>query len=265
MKKYELLDYLKKKWDFVWQNTEKIKTILEMGTILVSIIVFFMTVNEKINFQEYYLIPARFGEMNLVEKIKRAIGIVIVLGMYGWIFFYKVKKEDRFIAIPLGISVGYLNYFMLAQFLTYYAHKEIQKSASTFSLVFYYCIFFGFMILNMICFTAFKFEGFGKRKIIGNLFKGVGIVIFLIFIIYVGKDFFNDYAWKRRYEIIEINGEQEKVKVIVSIYKEKFVIVDGKIYENNRNLEIKAGNYELVDMEGKKVKVITFQRVEVKF
>lgn len=256
----KLKNILEEKSINFFENLEKIKILVEILVISVPILTAIFTVKEKINFEIYYMIPARFGMINSFEIFKRITGISIVLIIYLWVFFDRAKKETRFLSIPFGIVIGVLCYSMFAQYLTYYANEKIQKMALNYSGTFYFILFLMFILLNIFSFVAFKFDnGDSKFDKIRKVLKSLGIIIAVIFIFYVLKDVLNIYPWKRKYEVFK---DKEQVKVILSEYKEKFVVTDGKIETDT--LTIKGGSYELVDMENKKIDCIIFQNVNVK-
>lgn len=256
----KIKEYLEEKSINLFENLEKMKILLEILAILVPILTAIFTMKEKINFEIYYMIPARLGMINSFEIFKRITGMSIVLIIYLWVFFDRAKKETRFLSIPFGIVIGVLYYSMFAQYLTYYAGEKIQKIALNYSRIFYFILFLMSILLNIFSFVAFKFDnGDGKFDKIIKPLKLLGVIMAIIFSFYVLKDIFNIYPQKRQYEIFK---DREQVKIILSEYKEKFVVTDGKIEADT--LTIKGGSYELVDMENKKIDCIIFQNVNVK-
>ncbi|MFR8990870.1 MAG: hypothetical protein ACLVH9_06850 [Fusobacterium sp.] len=256
----KIKEYLEKKSINIFENLEKIKILLEILAILVPILTTIFIVKDKINFEIYYMIPARFGMINSFEILKKITGISIVLIIYIWVFFDKTKKETRFLSIPFGMIIGILYYSMFAQYLTYYAGEKIQKIALNYSETFYFKLFLIFILLNIFSFIAFKLDNEdGKFDKIRKVLKSLGIIIAVIFIFYVLKDVLNIYPWKRKYEVFK---DREQVKVILSEYNGKFVVTDGKI--ETETLTIKGGSYELVDMENKKIDFIIFRNINVK-
>jgi hypothetical protein len=256
----KIKEYLEEKSINLFENLEKIKILLEILAILVPILTAIFTVKDKINFEIYYMIPAKFGMINSFEIFKRITGISIVLIIYFWVFFDKAKKETRFLSIPFGIVIGVLCYSMFAQYLTYYAGEKIQKIALNYSGTFYFVLFLMSILLNIFSFIAFKFDNGGNKVAkIRKVLKSLGIIMAVILIFYVLKDIFNIYPWKRKYEVFK---DREQVKVILSEYNGKFVVTDGNI--ETETLTIKGGSYELVDMENKKIDFIIFRNVNVK-
>lgn len=253
---------IKEKWNYIKKNAERIKTLLEIGAILFAIIITIIIAWESWNFENYYGIPMKYGRSDLLEKSRRTVFLLIMVAIYIWLFLYKIKRENKKIepikAFILGMYVGCFNYLIMAETLTYYVSEKIQKYAMTFSGEFYFEIFLSFIGLNAVCFSIIKFES--ANRILKNIASTIVIIIAILFLSGISKNIVDGYSWKRNYEIIKKDGE---VKVVVNIYDGQFVVLEGKIEDENKKLKIIKSKYDFIDKEGMVLEYMFFQKVEL--
>ena len=211
------------------EEEDKIKKLfksirfLEIIPMIYTISYFIMNGYYKISMSEKFNLPREYFKLSLNEIITYLTFLIL----FPLIFFFMsiYLKKDNFISKLLEFSSILLLFFVELSFLNVLAN------------IYILFIFIAFIIFYILLF----FISFKNKIIIVTKIRYLIYFIHLLFYI-----IFVSYYWQIISSKYEIFYKDNELKVVITTYEGKYLIMDG--YINQKELTVYTEKYKLIDI-----------------
>lgn len=220
---------------------EKIFKILTFSTVIFGILTFFMNYQISLQYESFYEVPYEYFLIHNVYLNKLftflcMIFIFVSLALFFYLDIDEYEKEKKHVKLSLIILIIFL--FVISLMISY-----------SFTGIFEYSIAFIILVPVVILLSNKS----NKNKAI--IYTSASVLLIINILNYLNPSF-SDPSTKNEYEILELKDANNKkeddnhIETYIVKISEKdgnFVVIDGKICNDNKTLKLKKGSYKLVD------------------
>lgn len=235
---------------------EKIFNILTFATVIFGMLTFFMNYKISLQYENFYGVPYEYFLIHNIylNKLFTFLCIILIFTSLYLPFYLDIdeyEKEEKCVKLTLIILIIVLIILSLA--ISY-----------SFTGIFEYSISF-IILVPLIILLSNKSN---KNKAIIYTLASVLLIINILNYLYPS---FSDPTTKNEYEILELKDDNNKKEndnhietylVKISEKDGNFIVIDGKICNDNKTLKLKKGSYKLVDPTEFNITYKKFEKVD---